>query len=88
MLLLFFIFFFFFDSRFNYTTLVWMCHSRTLNNKIHKLHEKCLILIYDGKTLSFQKFLYRDSSVSIHMKNMQTPAITMYKVFNIRGDKG
>ena len=29
-------------SQFSYCPLVWMCHSRTLNNKINKLHERAL----------------------------------------------
>ena len=30
----------FIQSQFNYCPLVWMCHNRTLNNKINKLHER------------------------------------------------
>ena len=30
-------------SQFSYSPLVWMCHNRTLNNKINKLHEKGII---------------------------------------------
>ena len=29
----------FVTTQFNYCTLIWMCHSRTLNNKINKIHE-------------------------------------------------
>ena len=29
----------FIESQFNYCPLVWMFHSRTLNNKINQLHE-------------------------------------------------
>ena len=29
-------------SQFSYCPLVWICHSRTLNNKINKLHEWAL----------------------------------------------
>ena len=36
----------FFRSRSSYGPLVWMYHSRTLNNKINKLHKRCLKLIY------------------------------------------
>ena len=32
----------FFKSHFNYCPLVWMGHSRTINNKINHLHERCL----------------------------------------------
>ena len=36
----------FFRSRSSYGPLVWMYHSWTLNNKINKLHKRCLKLIY------------------------------------------
>ena len=32
----------FFTSKFNYCPLTWICHSRTMNNKINHLHERCL----------------------------------------------
>ena len=28
------------ESQFNYCLLIWMFHSRTLNNKINRLHER------------------------------------------------
>ena len=31
----------FFTSQFNYCPLVWMCHHRSVNNKINRLHERC-----------------------------------------------
>ena len=34
----------FFDSQFNYCPLIWMFRSRNLNNKINRLHERCLHL--------------------------------------------
>ena len=35
----------FFSSQFNYCPLIWMCHNRAYNNKINRLHERCLCLI-------------------------------------------
>ena len=32
----------FFMSQFNYCPLTWICHSRAENNKINRLHERCL----------------------------------------------
>ena len=34
-------------SQFSYCPLVWMYHSRTLNNKINKLDERAFQLVYD-----------------------------------------
>ena len=72
----------FFRSQFSYCPLVWMTHSRGMNNKINRLHEKCLRLIYSDNTLSFQELLKRDGSVTIHQRNIQTLAIELYKVKN------
>ena len=63
----------FFYSQFNYCQLVWMCHNRTNNNKINRLHERCLRLIYNEKNY-FEDFLQKDGSVSIHYRNLGTLA--------------
>ena len=44
----------FFKSQFNYCALVWMCHSRINNTKINRLHERCLRIMYNDKTSSFE----------------------------------
>ena len=44
---------FFFASRFNYCPLVWMCHHRSVNNKINHLHERCLRIVYSDSVSSF-----------------------------------
>ena len=35
----------FIESQFNYCPLIWMFHSRTLNNKINRLHERALRIV-------------------------------------------
>ena len=72
----------FIQSQFNYGPLIWMCHSRTLNNKINKLHERGLTLVYKNENLNFQELLELDNSVTVHQKNLQRLAIEMYKVKN------
>ena len=59
-----------------------MCHSRTNNNKINRLHERCLRLINNDKQSSFDELLQKDDSVSIHMRNIQILATEMYKLVN------
>ena len=70
----------FFRSQFAYCPLVWMCHSRTLNNKTNRPHERCLRIIYNDKLSSLQNLLDQVRSVSVDIYNLQTLAIEMYKV--------
>ena len=53
----------FFTSQFNYCPLVWMCHNRTINNKINRLHEKYLRIVYNDNKSSFQELLGKDKGV-------------------------
>ena len=59
-----------------------MFHNRTMNNKINRLHERALRIVYKNDSLTFQELLDLDNSVSIHHKNIQKVAIEMYKVKN------
>ena len=72
----------FFTSQFSYCPPVWMCHSRTNNSKINRLHERCLRIVYNDKQSSFNELLEKDGSVSIHMRNIQILATEMYKLVN------
>ena len=56
----------FVNSQFNYFPLTWMFHNRTLNNKINKLHERALRLVYINDDLSFQELLDADLFETIH----------------------
>ena len=71
----------FFYSQFNYCQLVWMCHNRTNNNKINRLHERCLRLIYNDKKSSFKDLLEKGRSVSVDHRNLTTLAVELFKVF-------
>ena len=72
----------FINSQFGYYPLVWMFHSRTLNNRINKIHERALRMVYNDNISTFDELLSRDKSVSIHIRNIQTLAIELYKVVN------
>ena len=67
-------------SQFNYAPLTWMFHSRTLNNKINRLHERSLRLVYNEDNLTFQELLDLDDSMTIHHRNIQKLAIEMFKI--------
>ena len=60
----------FFKAQFNYCPIVWMFHTHSLNNKISRLHERCLRIIYNDKRSNFEELLVKDNSVSIHQINI------------------
>ena len=70
----------FFNSQFNYCPLVWMFHSRSINNKINRLHERVLRIVYNDFKSSFKNLLEKDGTVSIHVKNLQKLATEMFKI--------
>ena len=52
-----------------------------MNNKINRLHERCLCIVHSDKTSSFEKLLEKDGRVTIHTRNLQTLATEMFKVY-------
>ena len=69
----------FIESQFQYCPLIWMFHSRALNTRINKLHERALRLAYKEPHFVFEELLIKDGSFSIHHRNLQRLAIEMYK---------
>ena len=72
----------FIESQFNYCPLIWMLHSQTMNNKINRLHERSLRIVYSDQSSTFEELLERDKTFSIHHKNIQSLAIEIYKFVN------
>ena len=72
----------FIQSQFNYCPLIWMFHCRTINNKINRLHERALRLVYKNDNFTFHELLQLDGSVTIHQRNLQKLATEMYKAKN------
>ena len=74
----------FIESQFNYCPLnaLWMLNSRTMNNKINCFHERSLRIVYSDQSSTFENFLERDKTFSIHHKNIQSLAIDIYKFMN------
>ena len=70
----------FIESQFNYCPLIWMCHSRDLNQKINKLHERALRAVHRNENLTFEELLEKEKSFTIHERNLQRLATEMYKV--------
>ena len=67
-------------SQFNYCPLVWMFHTKQLNNRINSLHEKTLRVTYQDRNSSFTELLNLDKSVSIHYRNIKYLPTKIYKI--------
>ena len=59
-----------------------MFHSRILNNKINRLHEKALRIVHRDYKSKFDELLGKNSSFSIYYRIIQTLAIEIFKFLN------
>ena len=57
-------------SPFGYCPLVWMNHSKTINNCINGLHKRELSLVYNDFSSSFPEFLEKGKSVNVLHRNL------------------
>ena len=69
-------------SQFNYCPLIWMPHSRELNNRIHRIHERALRLVYQDNSFAFVELLEKDNSMTIHQRHLQVFATKIFKLKN------
>ena len=70
-------------SQLIYSPLVWMLHSKNPKNRVNKIYERALGLVYDdSSSLRFDELLIKDKSVSIHQRNLQFLATEIFKVKN------
>ena len=65
-------------SQFSYCLPVLMCHSRTLNSKIDRLHERYLNIVYNDNKSTYENLLVKDWSVSV-LKNLHILATQLLK---------
>ena len=72
----------FITSLFSYCPLIWMLHTRTLNNRINNTHERVLRLTYKDNKSSFKQLLEKDHSMTVHQKNLQVLVTEIFKVKN------
>ena len=72
----------FITSQFNYCPLIWMCHSRTLETQINRIHERALKIVYRENDSSFETLLKKSGSVTIHHRNVQLLATEIFKALN------
>ena len=57
-----------------------MFQNRTLNNRIIKIYERALRLVYQNRNLCFSELLELDKAVTIHKKNLQVLVTEIFKV--------
>ena len=72
----------FINSQFGYNPLVWMLHSRILNNRINRIHERTLRIVYSDKTSSYIQLLEKGDAVTVHHRNLRALAIELFRVKN------
>ena len=72
----------FISSQFSYCPLIWMCHSRSLNAQINRIHERALRIVHNDNTTSFEQLLILFGSIKIQHRNLQFLAIEIYKALN------
>ena len=60
----------FIESQFKYCPLVWMFHGKQTNDKIDKLHERALRLVFNDTIASFEGLMVREKSFTIHYQNI------------------
>ena len=65
----------FISSQFSYCPLLWMCHSRTLNNKINKIHERALRIVFKDNNSTFEDLLLKAGTIKINHRNIQILAV-------------
>ena len=58
-----------------------MFHGRQIN-KINKLHERALRIVYNDTIMSLEELLVKDKTFTTHYQNTQSLAIDMYKAVN------
>ena len=70
----------FIESQFSYCPLVWMFCSCKMNNKINRIHERALRIVYQDYESTFDELLAKDKSLRFHHRNIHQVAIEMFKV--------
>ena len=60
----------FIEAQFQHFPLLWMFHGRQINDKINKLHEKSLKIVYNDIATSFDNLLIKDKYYTVHHQNI------------------
>ena len=72
----------FISSQFGYCPLVWFFCSRKINNRMNRIQERALRIVYKDYVSTFAQLFEKDSSVSFHIRNLQVLATEIFKARN------
>ena len=72
----------FVHCHFSDAPLVWMFHSRELNNKINRVHKRALRILFNDEHSTFEELLKRDEAFTVHERNIQILLTEMFKAKN------
>ena len=64
----------FISSQFGYRPFAWFFCSRKINNRMNGIQERALRIVYKDYVSFFAQFLEKNSSLSIHIRNLQVLA--------------
>ncbi len=67
---------------FNYCPLIWLFCSKKSKNKIEKINERALRIIYADYSLNYNEILKKDKDTTIHVNMIRTLALEVYKTLN------
>ena len=67
-------------SHFSYFPIVWMFHSRKLNERINHIHERGIRIVRKVFNSSFQELLIEDNCLNIHHRILQKLVTEIFKV--------
>ena len=57
-------------------------HGRQINDKINRLYERALRIVYNDTITFFEELLVKDKTFTIHHQNIQSLAIEICKAMN------
>ena len=69
-------------SQFNFFSIVCMFHKRGTNNKINRIHERALRIVYHGDVSTFDRLLVKDKPFCIHHQNIQRLLTVIFKAIH------
>ena len=69
-------------SQFQYCPLIWIFHNREFNNRINKIHERAMRIVFRDYNSEFSDLLKRNNVLTVHERSIQNFAIELFKVKN------